>query len=73
MSMEYNTKSSTGKRIKIMKEPDDPKCLRVSMGGSKKDGYYLVFRGDISEIEEMVEETHKAITKAKSHYLTQGN
>ena len=53
-------------RIKIKREPNDPQCMRVSIGGLKKEGYYLVFRGDnLNDIEEMLKETYEAFVEAK--------
>ena len=40
--------------VVIIKEPDDPGCLRVSMGGNTDTGYYLVYRGDLADIKSMV-------------------
>lgn len=60
--------------VKIIKEPTDPICLRVSMGGTKKVGYYLVFRGDnMEDIEEMLSETLEAFKKARKNFVVKGN
>lgn len=71
--MEYTTRTSKDRVFKIIKAPNDPACLRVSLGGTAKDGYYLVFRGDISEVEEMINEAQAAFSKAKQHYISQNN
>ena len=46
-------------RIKIIKKRDDTslgfKVLRASLGGSKPEGYYVTYRGDLPEIIELVE------------------
>ena len=47
--------------IRILKSPDDPKALRVSMGGTKEIGYYLVFRGDKEAILHCIETLHAAL------------
>lgn len=55
-----------GQKIKIKKESTDPMCMRASIGGLKKEGYYLVFRGDnLNDIEEMLKETYEAFIEAK--------
>lgn len=60
--------------VKIIKEPTDPICLRVSMGGTKKVGYYLVFRGDsMEDIQEMLSETLEAFKKARKNFVVKGN
>lgn len=41
--------------ISIIKEPDDPTCLRISAGGFAEHGYYLVFRGDKDKIISCME------------------
>lgn len=71
--MEYNTKTSNGKRFKIVKEKDDPMCLRVSLGGSKKDGYYLTFRGDPRLIADMLSEANEIFGNAANKFITQSN
>jgi hypothetical protein len=43
--------------VQIDKLPDDPLCLRVSIGGNKKDGYYLRYRGDRKKIVEMLRQS----------------
>lgn len=53
------------KEILVKEEEPDPLCLRASIGGSEKDGYYLVFRGNVLEIENMLEDTLSAFRKAR--------
>ncbi len=71
--MEYHTKTTNKKPFKIVKESDDPLCQRVSLGGTKKEGYYLVFRGDIEDIEDMIHEADIAIRKSRDKFITQNN
>lgn len=52
--------------VKVVREETDPMCLRASIGGSKKDGYYLVYRGDnVDDIEQMLTETLEALRMLK--------
>ena len=45
----------SGLNIKIIKEPDDPLCTRVSIGGSEEvGGYYCTYRGDIAEVKRII-------------------
>ena len=41
---------------KIIKEENDPLCLRASIGGTKENGFYIVYRGNENEILEMLQE-----------------
>ena len=67
--MEKELVNAKGQLIKIIKEPTDPLCMRVSIGGWKTKGYYLVFRGDnLDEIEEMLKETYQAFILAKEKF-----
>jgi len=55
-----------GQNIKITQEATDPLCMRVSIGGLKDQGYYLVFRGDnLNDIENMLKETYEAFSEAR--------
>lgn len=47
--------------VRILKSPDDPTCLRVSMGGTKDMGYYLIFRGDREAVLHCIETLHAAL------------
>lgn len=40
--------------VHIKKLTDDPLCLRLSLGGSRGDGFYFVFRGDSDAIHNML-------------------
>jgi hypothetical protein len=35
--------------------PNDPICLRASIGGDEKRGYYCTFRGNQQEVIAMIE------------------
>jgi hypothetical protein len=35
--------------------PDDPLCLRASIGGNKEEGYYCAFRGEQKAVVAMLE------------------
>lgn len=64
--MEARIKTGSGQEIWIKKEQSDPLALRISIGGSEKDGYYLVFRGDdLIEIENMLEDTLSGFRKMR--------
>lgn len=72
--MEYNTKTSIGRPLRVVKQKDDPMgALRVSLGGTEEVGYYLVFRGDISKVAKMIDEAKEAIHKAETQHFTQNN
>jgi hypothetical protein len=43
--------------LKISRLPNDPLCLRASIGGDPKMGYYLLFRGDQKKVLEMLKAT----------------
>jgi hypothetical protein len=38
----------------VRKLPDDPMCLRASLGGSAAEGYYVVYRGSESDVERLL-------------------
>ena len=72
--MEFIVKNKKNRKIKIIKEPTDPQCMRVSIGGLKKEGYYLVFRGDsMEDIELMLTETLEAFKEARNKFITNCN
>lgn len=73
MKKEIHLTTKNGFRFKIIKEQDDPLTNRLSIGGSKQDGCYIVFRGDIDEVGEVLEEALQAFNKAKQVNLTQNN
>ena len=72
--MKYQTKTISGENISIIREPIDQIALRVSMGGKKGIGYYLVFRGgDMNEIEDLLSEGLEAFKRAKNDLIKQSN
>ena len=71
--METILTTENGFRFKVIKETDDPITNRLSIGGSKQEGCYIVFRGNINDCEQVLEEALKAFKKAKQSYLTQNN
>lgn len=70
---EINLKTKNGFFFKIIKEQDDPMTNRLSIGGSKEEGCYIVFRGEMSVCGEVLEEALQAFNKAKEVNLTQNN
>lgn len=40
--------------VLVRKLPDDPECLRVSLGGTAAAGYYLTYRGSEKSIADML-------------------
>jgi hypothetical protein len=43
------------KHVTLQRLPDDPLCLRASIGGTKEEGYYCMFRGDQDKVRAMLE------------------
>jgi hypothetical protein len=43
------------KHVKLQRLPDDPICIRASIGGDDRIGYYCLFRGDQAKVIEMIE------------------
>jgi hypothetical protein len=52
--------------IKLIQKPNDPTCLRLSIGGTKDVGFYCVFRGDKSAITECLEEILQALKSGRT-------
>ena len=72
--MTYRSKTKNNRPFTIIKAKDDPyKQLLINLSGSKRDGYYLVFKGNILEVLEMMDEAQELLTKAKNHFITQSN
>lgn len=40
--------------VRVTKLPDDPLCLRASLGGTAEMGYYLSFRGDREQVQRLL-------------------
>lgn len=51
-----------GYQFKVVKEEDDPLTNRLSIGGSKEDGCYIVFRGDITTCRDILEQATITLT-----------
>ena len=47
--------------VVLQRKDDDPICLRASLGGSDRIGYYCVFRGDKEEVIACIEEVLAAL------------
>lgn len=59
--------------FKIVKEKDDPMTNRLSIGGSKEEGCYIVFRGETDDCLSVLEQALIAMRKASSVNKTQNN
>lgn len=70
---ELHYTTANGYRFKIIKEQDDPMTNRLSIGGSKEEGCYIVYRGDTLDCGRVLEEALAAFNKAKEVNLTQNN
>lgn len=70
---ELHLTTTNGFFFKIVKDKDDPMTNRLSIGGSKEEGCYIVFRGDMEICGQVLEEALKAFNKAKQVNLTQNN
>ncbi len=53
-------------QVTIQRNPDDPICPRISMGGKPEIGYYLTFRGDPLDIALMLEACAEAFKEKLS-------
>lgn len=43
------------KHVTLQRLPDDSLCLRASIGGDERKGFYCTFRGDQQKVTEMLE------------------
>lgn len=43
-----------GTVVRAIKLQNDPLCLRVSLGGTRENGYYLTYRGDEEAVEHLL-------------------
>ncbi len=55
------------KKFQIIKKKDDTftygtKILRISIGGNKSKGYYLVYRGELGEIRDLIGSAFRAMS-----------
>ncbi len=64
--MELQLTTKNGFRFKVMKEKDDPMTNRLSIGGSKEEGCYVVYRGETEDCLSVLTEAVEALTKAKN-------
>ena len=71
--MEFHVTTPAGFKFKVIKEQDDPMTNRLSIGGSKEEGCYIVFRGDIEDCHTVLKQALEAFNKAKNNHLTQNN
>lgn len=71
--MELHLTTKNGFRFKVIKESDDPYTNRLSIGGSKEEGCYLVFRGSIADCKQILTEALEAFNTADNAHKTQLN
>jgi hypothetical protein len=71
--MELNCTTTNGFRFKIIKNEDDPMTNRLSIGGSKEEGCYIVFRGNIEDCKQVLTEALEAFNKGYNAHKTQLN
>jgi hypothetical protein len=51
--------------LKVIKEEDDPGASRVDWGGKASHGFYLLFRGDLDRIKQLLQKTLDGIGDLK--------
>lgn len=51
--------------FRIYKGTDDPICPRISMGGTSEQGFYFVYRGNLTNIHGIVALAKAALDKWK--------
>ncbi len=44
-----------------MKRPDDPIAVRINAGGKRGLGYYVVYRGDLDEVQHVLKVCYEAV------------
>jgi len=71
--MELHLTTPDGFRFKVEKLPDDPMTNRLSIGVSKEDGCYIVFRGDTDVCLSVLEQALIAMRKSAQANKTQNN
>jgi hypothetical protein len=54
---------------KIIRESDDPRALRLSVGGVSDNHGYIVYRGDTKACLDLL---RAAVTELEKHYEEQG-
>lgn len=60
-------------KFKVVKEQDAPMTNRLSIGGSKDEGCYIVYRGETKDCLEILENALEAMRKASEAQQTQLN
>lgn len=63
----------TGKPIKLKQQTKDPSALRASIGGNKEHGYYVTFRGNMDDVQTMLEDTLTAFKLGNQKFKEQNN
>lgn len=62
----YMSKSTAKNMFIIKKKPDDTldgaKILRIAIGGNGRRGHYLVYRGDLAEVRDLVGAAYRALS-----------
>ncbi len=71
--MEFHLTTPDGFRFKVVKEKDDPMTNRLSVGGSKEEGCYVVYRGETEDCVSVLEQAVIALRKAAQKNKTQNN
>lgn len=51
--------------MKIIQKPFDPIATRISLGGVKGVGNYLVYRGNIADVKDILLEAMLEVSKMK--------
>lgn len=70
---ELHLTTNSGLRFKVVKEKDDPMTNRLSIGGSKNEGCYIVYRGETKDCLEVLEQALEAMKTAHNANQTQCN
>jgi|GEM_PF-6847250 len=70
---EIHLTTEDGFRFKIVKEPNDPMTNRLSVGGSKEEGCYIVYRGDTQVCLDVLEQSVEAMKRASNQNKIQNN
>jgi hypothetical protein len=71
--MELILTTKEGFRFKVVKEKDDPMTNRLSIGGSKEEGCYIVYRGETTDCLKILEQALEVMNKANGARNTQLN
>ena len=71
--MKITLTTKAGFYFKVIKEKNDELTNRLSIGGDKEHGCYIVFRGDIKDCKEVLENALEAFKIADEAHKTQLN